>query len=83
MGNGCLDQQDAKIYFERAAQYKNKLIDLCEDNADVLRLDKARLSLRGILSVDNVGRISITPKKSVRATVAQYTKPQDTLRPEA
>lgn len=71
MGNGCLDQQDAKIYFERAAQYKNKLIDLCEDNADVLRLDKARLSLRGILSVDNAGRISITPKKSVRATVGQ------------
>ena len=71
MGNGCLDQQDAKIYFERAAQYKNKLIDLCEDNADVLRLDKARLSLRGILSVDNVGRISITPKKSVRASVGQ------------
>ena len=71
MGNGCLDQQDAKIYFERAAQYKNKLIDLCEDNSDVLRLDKARLSLRGILSVDNAGRISITPKKSVKASVGQ------------
>ena len=71
MGNGCLDQQDAKIYFERAAQYKNKLIDLCEDNSDVLRLDKARLSLRGILSVDNVGRLSITPKKSVKASVGQ------------
>ena len=61
MGNGCLDQQDAKMYFERAAQYKNKLIDLCDSNSDVLRLDKARLSLRGILSVDNVGRISIKP----------------------
>ena len=62
MGNGCLDQQDAKKYFERASQYKNKLIDLCKNNPDVLRLDKARLSLRGVLSVDNVGRLSITPK---------------------
>lgn len=61
MGNGCLDQQDAKVYFERATQYKNKLIDLCDNNADVLRLDKARLSLRGVLSVDNAGRISIKP----------------------
>ena len=64
MGNGCLDQQDAKIYFERAGQYKNKLIELCDNNPDVLRLDKARLSLRGILSVDNVGRISI--KSNIR-----------------
>lgn len=59
MGNGCLDKADAKKYFERAIQYKNKLIELCEKNPDVLRLDKARLSLRGILSVDNVGKISI------------------------
>ena len=62
LGNGCLDQQDARIYFDRASQYKNKLIDLCDRNSDVLRLDKARLSLRGVLSVDNVGRLSITPK---------------------
>ena len=62
MGNGCLDQQDADIYFSRASQYKNKLIELCENNSDVLRLDKQRLSLRGILSVDNVGRIEVPPK---------------------
>ena len=62
MGNGCLDQKDAQIYFDRAAQYKNKLIELCDNNPDVLRLDKARLSLRGVLSVDNVGRLTITPK---------------------
>ena len=62
MGNGCLDQTDAQKYFDRALQYKNKLIDLCDNNQDVLRFDKARLSLRGILSVDNVGRITIVPK---------------------
>ena len=62
MGNGCLDQQEAGKYFARASQYKKKLIELCENNPDVLRLDKARLSLRGVLSVDNVGRLSITPQ---------------------
>lgn len=61
MGNGCLDQQEADKYFSRASQYKKKLIELCENNPDVLRLDKARLSLHGVLSVDNVGRLSITP----------------------
>lgn len=61
LGNGCLDQTDAKKYFDRANQYKVKLIDLCDNNADVLRFDKARLSLRGVLSVDNAGRISIAP----------------------
>ena len=64
MGNGCLDQQDADIYFGRANQYKNKLIELCESNPDVLRLDKQRLSLRGILSVDNAGRIKIPNKQN-------------------
>lgn len=78
MGNGCLDQQDAKIYFERAAQYKNKLIDLCDNNNDVLRLDKARLSLRGILSVDNVGRISITPKSNKKANIS-HTEAYNTI----
>ena len=62
MGNGCLDQDTADVYFSRASQYKNKLIELCDNNSDVLRLDKARLSLRGVLSVDNAGRISITQK---------------------
>ena len=62
IGNGCLDQQNADIYFNRASQYKNKLIELCDNNSDVLRLDKQRLSLRGILSVDNAGRIEVQPK---------------------
>ena len=62
MGNGCLDQQNVDIYFNRASQYKNKLIELCDNNSDVLRLDKQRLSLRGILSVDNAGRIEVQPK---------------------
>lgn len=62
MGNGCLDQQNADVYFGRAREYKNRLIDLCESNPDILRLDKQRLSLRGILSVDNAGRIEVPPK---------------------
>ena len=62
MGNGCLDQQNADVYFGRAREYKNRLIELCENNSDVLRLDKQRLSLRGILSVDNAGRIEVPPK---------------------
>lgn len=59
LGNGCLDQDNAQKYFARASQYKKKLIELCENNKDVLRLDKARLSLRGVISVNNVGKISI------------------------
>ena len=62
MGNGCLDQQNADIYFGRAREYKNRLIELCDSNPYVLRLDKQRLSLRGILSVDNAGRIEVPPK---------------------
>ena len=62
MGNGCLDQQNADVYFGRAREYKNRLIELCDNNSDVLRLDKQRLSLRGILSVDNTGRIEVPPK---------------------
>ena len=62
MGNGCLDQQNADVYFGRAREYKNRLIDLCDSNPDVLRLDKQRLSLRGVLSVDNAGRIEVPPK---------------------
>ena len=62
MGNGCLDQQNADVYFGRAREYKNRLIELCDNNSDVLRLDKQRLSLRGILSVDNAGRIEVPPK---------------------
>lgn len=80
MGNGCLDQQDAKIYFERAGQYKNKLIDLCDNNPDVLRLDKARLSLRGVISVDNVGRLSITPKANKKANISHTQAYNDIIR---
>lgn len=78
MGNGCLDQQDAKIYFERAGQYKNKLIELCDNNPDVLRFDKARLSLRGVLSVDNVGRLTITPKQIKKANIS-HTEAYNTI----
>lgn len=77
LGNGCLDQQDAKKYFERASQYKDKLIDLCDKNSDVLRLDKARLSLRGVLSVDNAGRISI-PKTSKKAKI-NHSEPYNNI----
>ena len=62
LGNGCIWQENADIYFGRAREYKNRLIELCENNPDVLRLDKQRLSLRGILSVDNAGRIEVPPK---------------------
>ena len=71
LGNGCLDQANADKYFARASQYKKKLIELCDNNADVLRYDKARMSLRGVLSVDNAGRLSIKPKTSVRANNGQ------------
>ena len=71
MGNGCLDQQEAGKYFARASQYKNKLIELCDNNADVLRYDKARMSLRGVLSVDNAGRLSITPTAIKNANTGQ------------
>ena len=62
LGNGCIWQENADVYFGRAREYKNRLIELCDNNSDVLRLDKQRLSLRGILSVDNAGRIEVPPK---------------------
>ena len=37
----------------------------------MLRLDKQRLSLHGVLSVDNVGRLSITPKSNKNATTGK------------
>ena len=76
MGNGCLDQ----IYFDRAAQYKNKLIELCDNNPDVLRLDKSRLSLRGVLSVDNFGRLTITPKAKKKANISHTQAYNDIIR---
>lgn len=69
LGNGCLDQTSAQKYFGRASEYKKKLIDLCDAHPDVLRLDKPRLSLRGVLSVDNAGKISITPKAVKKANI--------------
>ncbi len=68
--NGCLDQANADKYFARASQYKKKLIDLCDNNADVLRYDKARMSLRGVLSVDNAGRLSIKHKTNKNANTS-------------
>lgn len=64
LGNGCLDQQNADVYFGRAREYKNRLIGLCESNPDILMLDRNRLSLRGVLSVDNAGRIKIPNKQN-------------------
>lgn len=77
MGNGCLDQDNAQKYFDRALQFKNKLIDLCDNNADVLRYDKARLSLRGVLSVDNVGRLTITHKSNKNANMGKIQHNKD------
>lgn len=61
LANGCLDPKEAQKYRERASQCKNNLIALCDNNPDVLRYNSARMSLNGVLSVDNVGRLSITP----------------------
>lgn len=83
LGNGCLDQENAQKYFARASQYKGKLIDLCDKNADVLRYDKSRMSLHGVLSVDNAGRLSITPKTSVRANTGQIRENNSTVHSEA
>ena len=62
LAKGSMDSDTADKYYGKANICKNKLIELCDNNSDVLRLDKARISLRGVLSVDNVGRISITPQ---------------------
>ena len=80
LGNGCLDQANADKYFARASQYKKKLIELCDNNADVLRYDKARMSLRGVLSVDNAGRLSITPKANKNANASHTDAYNDILK---
>ena len=69
LGNGCLDAGNAQMYFKRANQYKSKLIDLCNNNSDVLRYDDARIKLRGVLRVDDVGRIIIptTPQNATQS----------------
>ena len=79
LGNGCLDQSTAKVYFDRASQYKKKLIELCDNNPDVLRYDKARLSLRGVLSVDNVGRLSIMPTAKKKPEISHTEAYNDIL----
>ena len=83
MGNGCLDQQEADKYFARASQYKNKLIELCDNNPDVLRYDKARMSLRGVLSVDNVGRLTITPKANKNVSTGKIQPKKEVVHTEA
>lgn len=47
------------------------MTDLCNANSDVLRLDKQRLSLHGVLSVDKNGRLSVTPKSNKNATTGK------------
>ena len=37
----------------------------------MLRLDKQRLSLHGVLSVDKNGRLSVTPKPNKNATTGK------------
>lgn len=83
LGNGCLDQENAKVYFARAGQYKNKLIELCDNNPDVLRFDKARLSLRGVLSVDNAGRLTITPTSNKNANLGHMKPKKEVVHTEA
>lgn len=68
LANGSLTEENVKKYSARASAYKKKLTDLCDANSDVLRLDKQRLSLHGVLSVDNKGRLSVTPKSNKNAT---------------
>ena len=63
LAKGCMDSDTADKYYGKANICKNKLIELCDNNSDVLRLDKARISLHGVLSVDNVGRLSIKEPK--------------------
>lgn len=71
LANGCLDPKEAQKYRERASQCKNNLIELCDNNPDVLRYNSARMSLNGVLSVDNVGRLSITPTALKNSNLGQ------------
>ena len=71
LANGSLTEENVKKYSARASAYKKKLTDLCNANSDVLRLDKQRLSLHGVLSVDKNGRLSITPKANKNANMGK------------
>lgn len=80
LAKGCMDSDTADKYYGKANICKNKLIELCDNNSDVLRLDKARISLRGVLSVDNVGKISdILEKPYDKSTDYAYNKLIDRL----
>ena len=79
LANGSIDPDNVKRYSEFASEYKNKLIDLCNANSDVLRLDKQRLSLHGVLSVDKKGRLSITSKPNKNANIRHTEAYNDIL----
>ena len=53
------------------------MTDLCNANSDVLLLDKQRLSLHGILSVDKNGMLSVTPKSNKNANMGQIQHNKD------
>ena len=79
LANGSLTEENVKKYSARASAYKKKLTDLCNANSDVLRLDKQRLSLHGVLSVDKNGRLSITPKSNKNANISHTEAYNDIL----
>ena len=78
LAKGSMDSDTADKYYGKANICKNKLIELCDNNSDVLRLDKARISLRGVLSVDNVGRLSITPQ-AIKESEISHTEAYKTI----
>lgn len=74
LANGSLVPEDAQKYKKKADAYANRLVALCNKNSDVLRYDKQRLSLRGVLKVDSNGKIKPTaPMPGVKHTDA-YNK---------
>ena len=78
LAKGSMDSDTADKYYGKANICKNKLIELCDNNSDVLRLDKARISLRGVLSVDNMGRLSITPQ-AIKEPEISHTEAYKTI----
>ena len=79
LANGSLTEENVKKYSARASACKKKLTDLCNANSDVLRLDKQRLSLHGVLSVDKNGRLSITHKSNKNANISHTEAYNDIL----
>ena len=76
LANGSLTEEDIKVYSERARTYKRKLIDLCDNHSDVLRLDKQRLNLRGVLTVDGKGKISVKGSSTVPTQAKKRSIPK-------